>query len=85
MDPDLNKYDLNHACTGHPLMSQDEWEAAYRIAWETYYTDEHVEPVLRRAAATKTSASARPCSCSTGSSARSGSRRSTRSRPASCA
>ena len=29
--------------------------------------------------------SARPCSCSTGSSARSGSRRSTRSRPASCA
>ena len=29
MDPDLNKYDLNHAVTGHPTMSQEEWEAAY--------------------------------------------------------
>jgi hypothetical protein len=55
MDPDLNKYDLNHACTGHPLMSQAEWEGAYKLAWETYYSDEHVERVLRRAAATKTS------------------------------
>jgi radical SAM superfamily enzyme YgiQ (UPF0313 family) len=55
MDPDLNKYDLNHAVTGHPLMSQAEWEGAYRLAWETYYSDEHVERVLRRAAATKTS------------------------------
>jgi hypothetical protein len=55
MDPDLNKYDLNHATTGHPLMSQAEWEGAYRKAWETYYSDEHVERVLRRAAATKTS------------------------------
>src|SRR5918995_1869290 len=55
MDPDLNKYDLNHAVTGHPLMSQAAWEGAYRLAWETYYSDEHVERVLRRAAATKTS------------------------------
>ncbi|HZY23566.1 MAG: B12-binding domain-containing radical SAM protein [Microvirga sp.] len=55
MDPDLNKYDLNHACTGHPLMSKAEWEEAYRTAWETYYSDDHVERVLRRAAATKTS------------------------------
>ena len=55
MDPDLNKYDLNHAVTGHALMSQAEWEGAYRLAWETYYSDEHVERVLRRAAATKTS------------------------------
>ena len=51
MDPDLNKYDLNHAVTGHPLMSQAEWEAAYKLAWETYYSDEHVERVLRRATA----------------------------------
>ena len=36
-------------------MSQAEWEAAYKLAWETYYSDEHVERVLRRAAATKTS------------------------------
>ncbi len=55
MDPDLNKYDLNHAVTGHPLMSKAEWEEAYRTAWETYYSDDHVERVLRRAAATKTS------------------------------
>jgi radical SAM superfamily enzyme YgiQ (UPF0313 family) len=55
MDPDLNKYDLNHAVTGHPLMSQKEWEGAYKLAWETYYSDEHIERVLRRAAATKTS------------------------------
>ena len=56
MDPDLNKYDLNHAVTAHPGMSIREWEQTYRSAWETYYTDEHIETVLRRAAATGTSA-----------------------------
>ena len=55
MDDDLNKYDLNHAVTSHPLMSLDEWRSVYREAWETYYTDEHVEIVLRRAIATGTS------------------------------
>ncbi len=55
MDPDLNKYDLNHAVTGHPLMSKEEWERTYRQAWETYYSDEHVERVMRRAVATKNS------------------------------
>ena len=55
MDPDLNKYDLNHATTAHPLMSQAEWEEAYRDAWATYYSDEHVERILRRAAATRNS------------------------------
>jgi radical SAM superfamily enzyme YgiQ (UPF0313 family) len=55
MDPDMNKYDLNHVVTGHPRMSRDEWEQTYRAAWETYYTTEHVETVLRRAAATATS------------------------------
>jgi radical SAM superfamily enzyme YgiQ (UPF0313 family) len=55
MDPDLNKYDLNHAVTGHPKMSQSEWQDAYRSAWATYYTDEHIETVLRRAIATGTS------------------------------
>ncbi len=52
MDDDLNKYDLNHAVTSHPLMSREEWRSVYREAWETYYTDEHVETVLRRAIAT---------------------------------
>ncbi len=55
MDADLNKYDLNHDVTGHAIMSRDEWRATYRAAWETYYTDAHVETVLRRAIATGTS------------------------------
>ena len=55
MDADLNKYDLNHDVTGHAIMSREEWRATYRTAWETYYTDEHVETVLRRAIATGTS------------------------------
>ncbi|HEX4949090.1 MAG TPA: radical SAM protein, partial [Blastocatellia bacterium] len=54
MDADLNKYDLNHAVTGHANMSKAEWEDTYRRAWETYYTDEHVDTVLRRAIATGT-------------------------------
>jgi hypothetical protein len=36
-------------------MSKAEWEHAYRSAWETYYTDEHIETILRRAIATGTS------------------------------
>src|SRR5687768_5519861 len=52
MDPDLNNYDLNHATTAHPLMSKEVWEEVYRKAWKTYYSDEHVERVLRRAGAT---------------------------------
>lgn len=55
MDADLNKYDLNHAVTGHLNMSKAEWEQTYRRAWETYYTDEHIDTVLRRAVATGTS------------------------------
>ncbi len=51
MDPDMNKYDLEHVCTAHPVMSKDEWEAVYRDAWTTYYTDDHVETILRRAVA----------------------------------
>ncbi len=55
MDADLNKYDLNHAVTGHPKMSQANWEETYQKAWKTYYTDAHVETILRRAIATGTS------------------------------
>ena len=55
MDADLNKYDLNHAVTAHPKMSKEEWEQTYADAWATYYTDKHVETVLRRAIATGTS------------------------------
>jgi radical SAM superfamily enzyme YgiQ (UPF0313 family) len=57
VDRDLNKYDLNHVCTAHARMSQSQWEAAYRMAWETYYTKEHVETVIRRNVAMRCSAS----------------------------
>jgi hypothetical protein len=32
MDPDMNKYDLNHRVAHHPKMSIAEWEDAYRAA-----------------------------------------------------
>jgi hypothetical protein len=51
MDPDLNKYDLNHRVSHHPRMSDAEWEAAYHEAWHAYYSPQHVETVIRRAAA----------------------------------
>ncbi len=57
MDADMNRYDLNHVCAPHPKMSRAEWERAYHLAWETYYTWDHIETILRRAAATKTNIS----------------------------
>ncbi|NWG25244.1 MAG: radical SAM protein [Pseudorhodoplanes sp.] len=51
LDPDLNKYDLEHACTAHPIMSKETWEEVYRSAWTRYYSDAHVETIMRRAAA----------------------------------
>lgn len=51
MDPDMNRYDLEHVCTGHPIMSAEAWGQVYRDAWRRYYTDEHVATVLRRALA----------------------------------
>ncbi|MDQ0327188.1 hypothetical protein J2R99_003057 [Rhodopseudomonas julia] len=48
MDPDLNKYDLESVTIGHPRMSADEWQRAYRDIWDWYYTDEHVERIMRR-------------------------------------
>ncbi|MEP6947559.1 MAG: radical SAM protein [Acidobacteriota bacterium] len=55
MDVDLNKYDLNHDVTGHSDMSRGTWRDTYRKAWASYYTDEHVETVLKRSIATGTS------------------------------
>ncbi|MDA9403453.1 B12-binding domain-containing radical SAM protein [Bradyrhizobium sp. CCBAU 45389] len=52
MDPDLNKYDLDHVTVAHTTMSQAEWEHAYATAWATYYSWAHVETIMRRAAAT---------------------------------
>jgi radical SAM superfamily enzyme YgiQ (UPF0313 family) len=49
MNPDMNNYDLEHVCTAHPKMSREDWEQVYRDAWTQYYSDEHVQTVLRRA------------------------------------
>ena len=51
IDPDLNKFDLEHVTTDHPRMSREEWQEAYRLAWRTYYTPEHIKTVIRRAVA----------------------------------
>ena len=56
LDPDLNKYDLNHICTTHPRMSREEWDRAYKMAWQRYYTMDHVETVLRRVVAARAGA-----------------------------
>jgi radical SAM superfamily enzyme YgiQ (UPF0313 family) len=50
IEPDMNKYDLEHITMDHPRMSKEEWRRVYREAWRQYYTDAHVERVLRRAA-----------------------------------
>lgn len=52
MDPDLSLYDATHAVTAHPLMSREEWTQAYLDAWSTYYSDEHIATLIRRAIAT---------------------------------
>ena len=51
LDPDLNKYDLEHALMPHANMSKSEWEQLYRDAWAIYYTPMHIETILRRAQA----------------------------------
>jgi hypothetical protein len=38
-------------------MSRADWERAYRMAWERYYTPEHIETVLRRVASAGANAS----------------------------
>jgi radical SAM superfamily enzyme YgiQ (UPF0313 family) len=51
IDPDLNKGDAEHVVTSHPRMSKEEWQAIYHEAWRLYYTDAHIETLVRRALA----------------------------------
>jgi hypothetical protein len=51
MDPDLNKYDLEHVVANHPIMTREKWAKIYRTAWQSYYTPEHIETIMRRGAA----------------------------------
>lgn len=57
MDPDLNKYDLNHYTTAHPTMSKAQFEKVYADAWSRYYSLDHVETIMRRAAVSRISTS----------------------------
>jgi radical SAM superfamily enzyme YgiQ (UPF0313 family) len=57
LDPDMNKYDLNHVCTAHPRMSADEWNWVYKAAWQRYYTTEHITTIMKRVAASGGNAS----------------------------
>jgi len=52
LDPDLNKYDLEHVTTKHARMTAEQWAKLYRDTWKEFYTLEHMETTLRRAAAT---------------------------------
>jgi hypothetical protein len=52
LDPDLNKYDLEHVTTKHSNLSEAEWSKLYRDTWKEFYTLEHMETVIRRARAT---------------------------------
>lgn len=52
MDPDLNKYDVEHVCTAHARMTGKEWQDIYHEAWSLYYTPAHMKTLLRRAKAT---------------------------------
>ena len=52
LDPDLNKYDLEHATTPHPTLSNEELEQIYQDAWWAYYSPDHMKTLMRRAAAT---------------------------------
>ena len=51
MEPDLNRYDVEHVTTRHPRMSRQEWIDIYDRAWHLYYSPQHVETLLRRACA----------------------------------
>jgi len=51
LEPDLNCYDLEHVCTTHPRMSKAQWQGVYRAAWDSYYAPQHLETLMRRAAA----------------------------------
>lgn len=51
MDPDMNRYDLEHVTTAHPRMSARQWQEVYDRAWHLYYSPAHVETLLRRARA----------------------------------
>lgn len=49
LDPDLNKYDVEHVVAPHERMTAEQWQEIYHRAWHLYYSPEHVKTLLRRA------------------------------------
>jgi radical SAM superfamily enzyme YgiQ (UPF0313 family) len=56
LDPDLNKYDLEHVTAAHSTMTAEQWQELYHDAWAAYYSPEHLETVMRRSVATNSNA-----------------------------
>jgi len=56
LDPDLNKYDLEHVTAAHSTMTTEQWQKLYHDAWTAYYSPEHLETVMRRSVATNSNA-----------------------------
>jgi radical SAM superfamily enzyme YgiQ (UPF0313 family) len=51
IDEDLNRYDTEHVTTDHPLMTRTQWQSIYEQAWRLYYSDEHIQTLIKRAIA----------------------------------
>ncbi len=51
MDPDMNNYDLEHPVAAHQTMSAEQLRQVYKMAWEMFYTPDHMERILRRGVA----------------------------------
>lgn len=48
LEQDMNNYDSVHVAMPHERMTPEELLGAYRDAWDTYYTPEHIERVMLR-------------------------------------
>ena len=48
LDPDMNRYDLEHVTSDHGSMTSEEMAGIYNRAWHLYYTPEHVETLIKR-------------------------------------
>jgi radical SAM superfamily enzyme YgiQ (UPF0313 family) len=49
MDPDFNAYTLENVVTDHAKMSRSVWQNSYFKAWSQFYSEDHIETILRRA------------------------------------
>lgn len=48
MARDTNLYDTAHVCMDHPRMSREELMKAYRDAWKSFYSKEHLRTLIFR-------------------------------------